>query len=1009
MGKQDTKIVGNGNKIIRSVNDLGEPYDKDTIVASWKVSYSEKISREKNEEGLRAPQFGALSAIRAHWITSDFPTPATVVMPTGTGKTETIFSTIISERISTTLIVVPSDLLRKQMFEGAKHFGILPDLGMISSNGIFPNCILYKSKVKKDKEEQFLKELNNANIIVSTPTMIKNMPESILKNLIDDVELVVFDEAHHLAAPDWKSVRESFLNKKILQFTATPYRNDGKKLEGKIIFNYSLGLAQLNGYFKPIDFYPIQEFEEKKSDEEIAQMAISLLNRDISEGLNHVLLARAKNRDRAEYLFNKIYSKYQELNPVIIHSGFKKSENNKSLEKVKNGNSRVIVCVDMFGEGIDIPELKIAAIHDKYKSLPITLQFIGRFARTSSKNIGNAKLVTNIALDNLKEGIEDLYHQDSDWNQLLHLKSNTSVKKEVELEEFVSKFKKGHVNEYDLSQLKMKISTRMFKFWSKKVAIDNWKNVLDFSRTYPIISETESVYIFIEELEDNVVWSEQKDIIEYGYNFFVIFYDRENGIVHINETDEGKGRRLVEAIFKNAKQITGEPVYRVLKDVNRLMIGTLGLKQVPTGRVSFRMFAGTDVKNGISEAITSGSIKSNLFGYGFQNGHKISIGCSYKGKVWMRWVEKINFWIEWCRDISKKVLDPTIDTSDILENSLMMESINKFPKGVPYKIQFPEEIESSNPISKTLFINNEERNYPFYQSELRHPKMINGNLRFQFWINNRKYEYEQFINNSGYGYTQRSGSRLFVKQGGGLTSLEEYFKDHSPQIDFIQDDGNVIMVQEDLQVLVKQDKNLVFPKKLLIEVDWSKYNVDITKESQDRDRKKDTIQYAIIHNLVDQKSTIIFDDDGSGEIADVVSIKADKEKRKIDISFYHCKYSHGKTPGSRVVDLYEVCGQAEKSIMWNGNIVELIKRMKFRESQRKTNFNDTRIEVGSIELLNAIEKMVKSGFETELKIAIVQPGVSISTISNEMNQLLLATNSFLKETYGLDLTCYFSK
>lgn len=83
--------------------------------------------------------------------------------------------------------------------------------------------------------------------------------------------------------------------------------------------------------------------------------------------------------------------------------------------------------------------------------------------------------------------------------------------------------------------------------------------------------------------------------------------------------------------------------------------------------------------------------------------------------------------------------------------------------------------------------------------------------------------------------------------------------------------------------------------------------------------------------------------------------------------------------------------------------------MKFRESQRKTNFNDTRIEVGSIELLNAIEKMVKSGFETELKIAIVQPGVSISTISNEMNQLLLATNSFLKETYGLDLTCYFSK
>ncbi|HBI1783215.1 TPA: DEAD/DEAH box helicase family protein [Enterococcus faecalis] len=1009
MSKQDKKTIGNGNRIIYSVNDLGESYDKDTIVTSWKVSYSEKISREQNEKGLRAPQFGAISAIRAHWIVSNAPTPATVVMPTGTGKTETIFTTIISERIRTTLIIVPSDLLRKQIFEGASHFGILPDLGMISSEGIFPNCMLYKSRVKKDMEEDFLKELNNANIIVSTPKMIKNMPEIFFESLIDNVELVVFDEAHHLAAPDWKNVRERFLNKKILQFTATPYRNDGKKLEGKIIFNYSLGLAQLNGYFKPIDFYPIQEFEEKKSDKEIAKMAINLLSKDIKEELNHVLLARAKNRDRAEYLFDEIYSKYHELNPVIIHSGRKKSENIESLEKVKKGESKVIVCVDMFGEGIDIPALKIAAIHDKYKSLPITLQFIGRFARTGSGNIGNAKLVTNIAMDDLKEGIEDLYHQDSDWNQLLHLKSNTSVEKEVELGEFISKFQKGHVDAYDLSQLKMKISTRMFEYRSKKIAIDNWKNILDFARTYPIISEEESVYIFIEELEDNVVWSEQKDIIEYGYNFFVIFYDRENGIIHINETDEGKGRRLVEAIFENAKQITGEPVYRILKDINRLMIGTLGLKQVPSGRMSFRMFAGTDVKAGISEAIVSGSIKSNLFGYGFQDGNKISVGCSYKGKVWMRWVEKINFWIEWCRGVSKKVLDDTIDTSDILENSLMMEPINEFPEGVPYKICFPEEIETSNSVAKTLFVGEEEKSYPFYQAELRCPEIIDGNLRFQFWINERKYEYEQFINDSGYGYTQITGRQLFVKQRSGLTPLEDYFKDYSPEITFIQEDGSVIMVQENLKVLVKQKKNLFFPNESLVQVDWSKYKVDIKKESQDRDRKKDTIQYATIHNLVDQNSTIIFDDDGSGEIADVVSIKADIEMRKLDIFFYHCKYSHGKSPGSRIADLYEVCGQAEKSIMWNSNVVELIKRMIFRENQRQTNFEDTRIELGNIELLYAIEKMVKSGFETELKIAIVQPGVSIAKISSEMNQLLLATDSYLKETYGLDLICYFSK
>ncbi len=52
------------------------------------------------------------------------------------------------------------------------------------------------------------------------------------------------------------------------------------------------------------------------------------------------------------------------------------------------------------------------------------------------------------------------------------------------------------------------------------------------------------------------------------------------------------------------------------------MIGTLGLKQNPSGRISFRMFAGTDIKSGISEAVVSGSTKSNLFGYGYRDGQK---------------------------------------------------------------------------------------------------------------------------------------------------------------------------------------------------------------------------------------------------------------------------------------------------------------------------------------------------------------------------------------------------
>jgi type I site-specific restriction endonuclease len=58
---------------------------------SWKNSFSyieEDVAQ--HVVGLRKPQVGALHAIHAHWTVSR--RTATIVMPTGTGKTDTMLS-----------------------------------------------------------------------------------------------------------------------------------------------------------------------------------------------------------------------------------------------------------------------------------------------------------------------------------------------------------------------------------------------------------------------------------------------------------------------------------------------------------------------------------------------------------------------------------------------------------------------------------------------------------------------------------------------------------------------------------------------------------------------------------------------------------------------------------------------------------------------------------------------------------------------------------------------------
>lgn len=768
-------------------------------------------------------------------------------------------------------------------------------------------------------------------------------------------------------------------------------------------------MAQKSGYFQQIDFYPVQEFDELKSDQEIARIAINHLKDDLKKGYEHVVLARAKSKKRANELYKAIYSQYKTFNPVVIHSDIPVGERKKYLKQVKSGEAKIVVCVDMFGEGIDIPTLKIAAIHDKYKSLPITLQFIGRFARTSSNNLGNAKLITNVAIDDLKESVEELYHQDSDWNKLLNIHSSSAIEKEIELDNFFRNFKKEHVDKIDLSQLRMKISTRMFKSPFNNVCVDSWKQVLNSDRTTSFVNDEEFIYIFIEEIENKVPWSEQKDIVQYEYDFFVIFFDVKKGLIHINETDAGKGNRLIENMFFDASLVKGDSIYRCLDGINLLMIGTLGLKQKPSGRISFRMFAGTDIKSGISEVVVSGSTKSNLFGYGYRDGQKISVGCSYKGKVWMRWVEKINFWKDWCEYIGGMILDNTIDTNLILENSLTMDIITQFPKGVPYKILMPEIIETSNSLTRQLYLPKEQKLYPFYQSDLRNPRLVNGNLQFEFWINARKFTFEQIINKTSFNFRQIGGEELKVRYRNKNIEMTKFFTEYSPEISFVQEDGNIFVIQENLKTVIKPKSGIELSHACIFTPKWREMGVDIKTESQGRERKSNSIQYATIHNIVDQSSDIIFDDDGSGEIADVIGIKIDKEEKRICFHLYHCKFSSQDFPGARVKDLYEVCGQAEKSIMWNDNPLEFIQRMIERENKRKKDYDDTRFEKGDLQTLHMLKRMIKSGFEKEFEISIVQPGVSMQKITNSIKQIILATNAHLKDTYAIPLTCYFSE
>ena len=71
------------------------------------------FTKKQKQKGLRGPQLGACYAVLAHWTVSS--EIATVLIPTGVGKTEAMLSLFVTERCKKLLVTVPSNALRKQL------------------------------------------------------------------------------------------------------------------------------------------------------------------------------------------------------------------------------------------------------------------------------------------------------------------------------------------------------------------------------------------------------------------------------------------------------------------------------------------------------------------------------------------------------------------------------------------------------------------------------------------------------------------------------------------------------------------------------------------------------------------------------------------------------------------------------------------------------------------------------------------------------------------------------
>lgn len=960
--------------------------------------------------GLRPPQLGALHAIQAHWSTSE--EAATIVMPTGTGKTETMLATLISARCTRVLVVVPTDALRTQITQKFFTLGLLKDprSALIEPDVQCPvvGMLTRKPETVEEVDDFFRK----CNVVVTTSALGGRCAPEVQARMAEHCTHLFIDEAHHAEAETWKQFKAHFRSQaRILQFTATPFRQDGQPLDGKIIYVYPMRQAQRDGYFRPIRFSGIYAFNSARADRAIAEKVLEELLADAT-GL-HVAMARVGTKKRAAQV-HAIYQSLGQFNPVIIHSGLKEHEIASARAKLDSGVSRIVVCVDMLGEGFDMPELKIAALHDLRKSLAVTLQVAGRFTR-ARPDLGDPVFIANTADVNLNEELRALYSQDPDWNQLLPNLSEGAIGQEVQAQQFIGGFS-GQIDDIPLTAIQPAASIVVYRTRCAQWAPSNFRSAFrgmnDADQVLPILNAGERTLVVVAARRRGVAWTDISTVDGTSWELCIAIWDQVRALLYIHGSENnGNYSDFAKALCgEDVELIKAPEVFRVLAGINRLMLTNVGLDEQLGRQIRYTGRMGPDVGALLADTTLATTTKAVLAGVGFENGGPTSIGAGKRGRVWSSLRLRLDQFASWCKSVGSKVDDSNIDPEQVLRGTLIPERVDRRPAVVPVGVDWPLElldhVESATSITFSTTIIEFLTNV---RIELR-DYSDSGPIVLRVSCDQREVKVRlDFIghgNDADFAFAYEGPARATIKRG-TERDLCEFLTENPPTIWFADGsrlDGNVLVQLRTDSMLYSRDR--------LQTIDWS--NIDLTKESQGERRDADTVQFRMIEHVKAESShDILMDDDGKGEAADIVGISLDDpaSPRLITVDLYHCKYSGGAVPGARIGDMYEVCGQAQRSVLWLHNKerrTDLFAHLLKREAQRVENGRATRFEIGTRERLVQIRDLSRTCVVT-LRVFIVQPGLDKATAAAHQLALLGITEKFLQETYQVPLRVYCSQ
>jgi len=218
----------------------------------------------------------------------------------------------------------------------------------------------------------------------------------------DFYDFIIVDEFHHAAAKSYQTLLNHFIPQILLGLTATPERMDGEDVlsyfDGRIASEMRLTEAIDRKLLSPFQYfcvsdtvdlsnmkwrgkgYDLKELENVYTNDKIrSNQIVNSVYKYVTDIDEVKGLGFCVGVEHAKYMAN--YFNERNIPSIALYGETDKETRKMAQDQLKNGDVKFIFVVDLYNEGVDIPDVNTILFLRPTESLTVFLQQLGRGLR----------------------------------------------------------------------------------------------------------------------------------------------------------------------------------------------------------------------------------------------------------------------------------------------------------------------------------------------------------------------------------------------------------------------------------------------------------------------------------------------------------------------------------------------------------------------------------------------------------------------------------------------------